>query len=653
MEKRIKELTEILNKANYDYYVLNISNVTDQEYDKYLNELQKLEEKYPEYKDSSSPTNKVGGGVIDKFMKVNHTFPMLSLSNAFNEEDIKSFVAKTNSSYICEMKIDGVSVSLIYKEGKLVQAATRGDGETGEDITHNVLTIKSIPLTLNRNIDIEVRGEIFMSKKTLIKINKEREKNNEPLLQNCRNATAGTLRQLDSKVAAKRGLDAFIYQIPDYKKHNLTTQLEALKFLNHLGFKTNPDYIFAKNDAEIISYIEKVSEVRNDLEWDIDGVVIKVNEFLSQEKLGLTSKYPKWATAYKFPSLEVLTKLKDIIFTVGRTGQITPNAVLEPVIVMGSTISKATLHNEEFIKQKDLKIGDIVAIRKAGDIIPEVIEAKIERRDNSEIEFKMITNCPICNWKLDKYENQVDHFCLNPLCPARNIEGLIHFCSKDAMNIEGLGIKIIEEFYNLGYIKNIEDIYMLKIYKEELEELEGFGKKSITKLLNNIEESKNNSLERLLFGLGIAGIGEKTAKVLAKKYYSLDNLINTTIEELIKINDIGNIIAENLVEYFTLENNIKTISKLREMKINFEYLGKKVIENDNFRDKTFVVTGTLIKFTRDEIESKIESLGGKTSSSVSKKTDVLIYGDNSGSKLKKARELNIETWDEDMFLLKI
>ena len=579
---------------------------------------------------------------------------MKSLSNVFNESEIIAFDEKIkkegiNPQYMCELKIDGLSVSLLYEKGKLVRAATRGDGTVGEDITHNVKTIKSIPLKLKKEVDIEVRGEIFMNKKTLIELNEKRKKNNQPLLQNCRNAAAGSIRQLDSKVAAERKLDNFIYHLPNPLDYNFNTHSEAIEFMKELGFKTNPNNRLVNNINELLEFIEEKGTLRPTLPYDIDGVVIKVNDIRQQQKLGYTAKYPKWATAYKFPAEEVVTKLTDIIFTVGRTGQITPNAVLEPVIVAGSTISRATLHNEDFVNERNLKIGDIVSIRKAGDVIPEVVEAKVERRTGEEKEFVMIKECPMCQTPLVKKEGQVDYFCTNTKCPARHIEGLIHFASRDAMNIDGLGDRIMEDFYNFKFIGNLADIYSLKDHAKELVRLEGFGEKSINNLLEAIEKSKENSLERLIFGLGIPHVGAKTAKVLAQKFETLDKMIESTEEELTKIPDIGGIIAKSVVDYFNDNHNRAIVEELKELGLNMNYLGKKVESNDIFANKTFVLTGSLTIFTREEASEKIELLGGKTSGSVSKKTSVVIVGENPGSKYEKAKELGIEIWTEQEF----
>ncbi len=658
IEKRIEELTNILNEANYNYYVNDEPTITDQEFDKYLRELEELEREHPELAKSDSPTKRVGGEVIDSFKKVTHEKPMMSLSDVFSESELITFDERIKKEgiepvYVCELKIDGLSVSLLYKNGVLTRAATRGDGTIGEDITHNVKTIKTIPLKLKEKIDIEVRGEIYMSKKSLERVNKERIANGEKPLQNARNAAAGSIRQLDSKVAAKRGLDAFIYHLPNPEDYGIKTHMDALKFMKSLGFKLNPNNRLVHNINEVISFINEQGEKRDKLSYDIDGVVIKVNDIEKQRKLGFTAKYPKWATAYKFPAEEVLTKLKDIIFTVGRTGQITPNAVLDPVIVMGSTISRATLHNEDYVNEKDLRIGDIVSIRKAGDVIPEVVEVKKERRTGKEVKFKMIDKCPICDTNLIKRESGVDYYCPNDNCPSRKVESLIHFASRDAMNIEGLGEKIMEDFFNFGFITTIPEIYLLQSHRTDLTRLEGYGEKSINKLLEAVEKSKENSLEKLIFGFGIPHVGSKTAKILASNYHNLDTLMKKTEEELSSIPDIGNIIARSITNFFNTEENKIMIEKLRSYGMNFNYLGKKIINNPYFSGNTFVLTGSLKLFTRNEGKEIIESLGGKTSSSVSKKTKAVIVGDKPGSKYDKAKELGIDILTEEEFKEKI
>lgn len=654
MKERMEELIEIINEADYNYHTLDNPTITDQEYDKYLRELIEIEEEHPEWIKEDSPTQHAGGKVIEGFEKVTHKIPMMSLSDVFSESEIIAFDERIKKEgitpeYMCELKIDGLSVSLLYEKGKLVRAATRGDGTIGEDITHNAKTIKVIPLKLKEEVDIEVRGEIFMNKETLKKINEERKERGEPLLQNCRNAAAGSIRQLDSKVAAKRKLDNFIYHLPNPLDYGIHTHSEALDYMHKLGFKINPNNRLVSNINEVLEFIEQKASERDSLPYDIDGIVIKVNNIDDQKLLGSTAKYPKWATAYKFPAQEVLTKLTDIIFTVGRTGQITPNAVLEPVIVQGSTISRATLHNEDYVNEKDLKIGDIVSIRKAGDVIPEVVEVKKERRTGKEQEFQMITNCPMCNSQLVKKEGQVDYYCPNRKCPARNIESLIHFVSRDAMNIDGLGDRIMEDFYNFHFIATIADIYSLKDHEKDLIRLEGYGEKSVTNLLNAIENSKKNSLEKLIFGLGIPHVGAKTAKLLAKKYKNLANLLRTTEEELNQIPDIGEIIAKSVIDYFNDDHHKAIVLELVDLGINTEYLGQEVEENIEFSGKSFVLTGSLTIFTREEAKEKIESLGGKTVDSVSKKTSVVIVGEKPGSKYEKAKTLGIPIWTEAEF----
>lgn len=652
IKKRIDELVQIINEADYNYHTLDNPTISDQEYDKYLRELFELENEYKEYIREDSPTQRVGGKVLDEFAKITHKIPMMSLSNVFNEEEIRNFDERIkkegfNPKYECELKIDGLSVSLIYEKGKFISASTRGDGTVGEDITENVKTIKTIPLKLNEDIDIEVRGEIYMSKNVFENINKNRIQNGLTPFQNPRNAAAGSVRQLDSKIAAKRKLDSFIYHLPNPEDYNIKTHNEALNFMKKLGFKVNPNNKLVDNINEVMEFINYQTENRDKLPYEIDGIVIKVNNINEQKELGFTAKYPKWATAYKFPAKEVLTRLKDIIFTVGRTGQITPNAVLEPVLIQGSTVKKATLHNENYVIEHDIKIGDIVSIIKAGDVIPAVLGPKKERRTGEEKEFKMITKCPICNSFLIKEKDQADYFCPNEHCEARKIEALIHFVERDAMNIDGLGEKIIEDLYNLKYIKNISDIYELNKYKKDIMELEGYGEKSVNNLLEAIENSKNNSLERLLFGLGIRQVGTKTAKILSKHYITLENIINATKEELNNIHDIGNIIADNIINYFKEERNLREINKLKELGLNMKYLNNsEIINNINITGKTFVITGTLSK-GRDEIKQLIEKNGGNITTSVSKKTDVVIVGEEPGSKYTKALELGITIWKEE------
>ena len=646
IENRMDELIKIINKANIDYYTYDNPTISDQEYDRYMEELIRLEEKYPSLKRDDSPTSRVGSTVISSFKKVTHEKPMLSLGDIFNEDEVISFderIKKTisNPSYVAELKIDGLSVSLLYEKGKLVRAATRGDGTIGEDITHNAKTIKEIPLTINKPIDIEVRGEIYMSKASFDKLNSEG--NN---FANPRNAAAGSVRQLDSSIAAKRNLSCFIYHLPNPEDYNIYTHNDALRFMKELGFKINPNNKKVNNITELMEYIDYWTIHREELPYEIDGIVIKVDDLNDQEKLGFTARSPKWAIAYKFPPEEVLTRVSKIIFTVGRTGQVTPSADLEPVRVMGSLIARATLHNEDYVVSKDIREGDIVSIKKAGDVIPEIVRVILDRRDGTQKKFEMIKNCPICGSLLSKKEGESAYYCLNDECDSRVQEKLDHFTSRHAMNITGFGERIVEDFYNLGYLKKVSDFYHLDKYKEELMELEGFGNKSISNLLLEIENSKNNSLERLLFGLSIRHVGEKTADILSSNYKNMDNLMNASFEDLSSIKDIGPMIARSVCDYFSSAENKELIKELADVGVNMSYL-KMVNDDTLFASKTFVLTGSLNNFTRDEAKLKIESLGGKVSSSVSKKTDVVIAGAEAGSKLTKAKEFGITIWDEE------
>lgn len=653
MKERMDELINYINKASYEYYVLDNPTITDQEYDDYYNELLSIEEKYPELKREDSPTNRVGGAVLDKFEKVTHDHPMLSFDDIFNEEEIILFDERikkvvSTAHYTLEPKMDGLSGSLIYKNGVLVRGATRGDGVTGEDITTNIKTIKSVPLRLTEDIDIEVRGEIYMSKKSFLEANREKIKSGEKEFANPRNAAAGSIRQLDSKVTAKRNLDFMAYFIPNPEDYGIKTQKESLEFLRKLGFVTNYKLNgYAKNVKDITNYIDSLSEKRDNLPFEIDGVVLKVDNLEDEKRLGFTSRVPRWGIAYKFPAKEVLTTLKEIKFTVGRTGKITPNAIFSPVHVSGSLVSKATLHNSDYCIDKDVRVGDTISIRKAGDVIPEVVEVKLDRRKEDSVPFKMIENCPMCNSVLVRKD--ANHYCKNEHCPSRKIESLIHFSSRDAMYIEGFGESIVEDFYNLGYLKNIDDFYTLDKYKDELMLLEGFGEKSISKLLESASNSKKNSLERLLFGLGIRYVGKKTAKILSKYYKTIDNLIKADFDELKSINDIGDVIAKSIVDYFSDEKNINLINRLKDLNLNMRYLGEEVnTSNENINGKTFVITGTLSR-PRDEIKEEIESLGGNVTGSVTKKTDYAIAGEKAGSKLTKANELGIKVLTEEEY----
>ena len=651
MPEYVNELIKLIEKANYDYYTLDNPTVTDREYDNWMSELIDIESRHPEIKRADSPSEKIGGEVIDEFKKVEHKYQMFSIADVFNEAEIVAFDERVrkefpNPSYVCELKIDGLAVSLIYENGIFKSASTRGNGFIGEDITHNVKTIGSLPLRLNKDVDIEVRGEIYMPIKSFNKLNEEREKNGEALFQNPRNAAAGSIRQLDSKIARSRNLDAFLYHVPDTDKK---THYEALMELKELGFIVNPNVRLVKNIEEILDYINEWSLKRDTLPYDIDGIVIKVNDIEMQKELGSTAKYPKWVVAYKFPAEEVKTKLIDIVCTVGRTGQVTPNAIFEPVKIMGSTIRRATLHNGDYINSKNLKIGDTIKVRKAGDVIPEVVSALESERNGAERDFVMPTNCPICGESLISSLSGIDLICPNELCPARNIESLIHFCDRKAMNIEGLGERIIEDFYNMKLINSIVDIYKIKDKKEELIELEGFGDKSVNNLISNIENSKNNSLEKLLFGIGIKGIGEKNAKLLAKNFHNIDNLMAASIEDINAIFDMGMILASNIYNFFRDEDNMKLINDLKEIGLNMDYLGDSVKQNEKLLNKRIVVTGTLKNYSRDEVQELIEKNGGLWSSSVSKNTFAVVVGDKPGSKYEKAKELGITIWNEEEF----
>jgi len=656
MRDRMQEIIDILNEANYNYYVLDNPTISDQEYDRYMQELISIETKYPELKKDNSPSNRVGGMVIDEFKKVVHKIPMLSLSNVFNESEILHFDDRirkenVNPNYVLEPKIDGLSVSLYYENGEFVKAATRGDGVTGEDITHNVMTIKNVPLKLKDAIDIEVRGEIYMDKDTFNSINEERKRNNMELFANPRNVAAGSVRQLDSKIAASRNLKTFIYHLPNAESYGIKYHSDALDFMKKLGFAVNDNITCVNNTNGLLDYINYWTLNRNSLPYEIDGIVIKLNNINDQKKLGFTAKYPKWATAYKFPATQVLTKLIDIKFTVGRTGQVTPNAILEPVRLMGSVISKATLHNEDYVNSKDIRIGDVVSIIKAGDVIPRVQESIKDRRNGYEKPFCMINNCPICGSKLVRKD--ASYYCKNTDCDAKKIEKLIHFASRDAMNVEGFGEQIIEDFYNMGYLNNFVDFYSLKQYKDELMSLEGFGEKSINNLLEEIENSKSNSLERLLFALGIRHVGSKTAKILARNFTNIDNIINASYDDLIMIDDIGEVIAKSIVDYFCDEDNKKIIYDFKSLGINTNYVGQDEVKDERFNGKIFVLTGTLQTFKRNDLKSIIESKGGNVTGTVSKKTNVVIVGDSPGSKYEDAVKFGIEIWNEDVLLKNI
>lgn len=655
LKKRVKELTDLLEKYNYEYYVLDNPSVSDAEFDRLMQELMLIEEQHPELKSNVSPTQRVGGQVVSEFKKIPHKRMMLSLANAFNEDDLYDFDRKVreatglkNIKYMAELKIDGLGMSLIYHD-KLLYAVTRGDGVVGEDVTSNVITIHSIPLQINLDADFEIRGEVYMPKKSLQELNQKRKENHEPLFANARNAAAGSIRNLDSKVAASRKLEAFWYYFVNASDFNIRFHSDALNYCDKLGFRTNKERRLCNGIEEVLDYIKEYTKKRSSLDYDIDGIVIKVDDMSLYDKLGYTSKTPRWAIAYKFPPEEVLTKLEDIIFTVGRTGKITPNAVLSPVRVAGSLVQRATLHNEDFIKDKSLMIGDYVYLRKAGDVIPEVVKVDKTRRDGSQKPFEMITNCPVCHQPLSKVDAM--HYCLNPNCDAKHIEGMIHFASRNAMDIEGMGEKVVEQFFNQNFFHSIDEIYELYQYRQDIISLDGWQSKSVDKLIDAIEKSKSNSLERLLFGLGIKEVGEKMAKTLASKFLSLDALIAASEEDLLEINDVGPVAASNIVKFFKNEKNMQMIEKLRQKEINFNYLGStSIASNSFFSGKRVVLTGGLNSMARNEATRILEDLGAKVTSSVSRSTDIVIAGSDAGSKLDKARELNIKVIDEATFL---
>lgn len=658
MKEKILKLRELLNKYNYEYYVLDNPTVSDLEYDSRLRELINLEEEYPEFFDPNSPTQRVGGEIVSVFNKIKHKRMMLSLANAFNEEELEAFDKRIKEimpndeiEYICELKIDGLAMSIEYENGQINYAATRGNGVEGEEVTHNIKTIKSVPLNVNEKYIFEVRGEVYMPKKSFNKLNELRKQEGENLFANPRNAAAGSVRQMDSKIAASRGLDMFVYTYVDCEQFGYYKQSEALDALDKMGFKTNPERKVCKGIKEVIEYVEKYTKLRDSLAYEIDGIVIKVNDIKLHDLIGYTMKTPKWAIAYKFPAQEVKTKLKDIIFTVGRTGKITPNAVLDPVLVAGSIISRATLHNEDFVLNKDIRIGDNVLIRKAGDVIPEVVKSIEEDRTGDEIIFTMASVCPICGGKVERKNDEAAHYCLNGECPAKKIEGIIHFASKGAMDIDGLGEKVVEDLYNLGFVKKITDIYYLDKYAQDLMKIDGYGKKSVDNMLEAIENSKKNSLDKLLFALGIDEVGAKTSKILAKRYLSIDALCEASREELISIKDIGEVMADSIYNYFHDEENLKLINELKCIGLNTLYLNNSANYKETaFKNKNVLVTGTLSSYKRNEVKDLLDDLGANVVSSVSKNLDYLIVGSDPGSKLEKAQKLGITILDEEQFL---
>ncbi|MCG1164541.1 NAD-dependent DNA ligase LigA [Staphylococcus epidermidis] len=658
VKKRVEKLHDLLNQYSYEYYVQDNPSVPDSEYDKLLRELIEIEEKYPEFKSTDSPTVRVGGEAQSSFEKVNHDTPMLSLGNAFNEEDLRKFDQRIRDSigqveYMCELKIDGLAVSLKYEIGRFVQGLTRGDGTTGEDITENLRTIHAIPLKIKEPLNFEVRGEAYMPRRSFIHLNNEKEENGEQPFANPRNAAAGSLRQLDSKLAAKRKLSVFLYSVNDLTEFNATTQSEALEELDQLGFKTNQERERVSDIEGVLNYIEKWTSKRGSLSYDIDGIVIKVNDLSQQEEMGYTQKSPRWAIAYKFPAEEVITKLLDIELSIGRTGVVTPTAILEPVKVAGTTVSRASLHNEDLIHERDIRIGDSVVIKKAGDIIPEVVKSILDRRPNESEIYHMPTHCPSCGHELVRIEGEVALRCINPKCQAQLIEGLIHFVSRQAMNIDGLGTKIIHQLYENQLIKDVADIFYLK--EEDLLPLERMGKKKVDNLLLAIEKSKEQSLEHLLFGLGIRHLGVKASQVLAERYETMDQLFKVTESELIEIQDIGDKLAQSVVTYLENSDIRSLIEKLSNKNVNMSYKGIKTTEiegHPDFSGKTIVLTGKLEQMTRNEASEWLKMQGAKVTNSVTKSTDIVIAGADAGSKLAKAEKYGTEIWTEAAFIEK-
>lgn len=655
-EKRVQELTTLLEKYNYEYYVLNQSTVSDQEFDRLMEELKKLEEEFPTLKKKNSPTQRVGGEVQSEFKKIPHKRLMLSLADIFNEDEIRDWDKRIRSilhvdevEYVGELKIDGLGMSLIYENGEFQYAVTRGDGIMGEDVTANVMTIPSIPMHVKELRPFEVRGEVYMPKASLEATNIQRRLAGETEFANCRNAAAGSIRNLDPKVAASRKLDAYWYYLVNARELDIQVHSDALNYLDELGFRTNKERRILRGADELIAYVEEMGKKRPSLGYDIDGIVFKVNNLNEYDTLGYTAKVPRWAIAYKFPPEEVTTKLLDIVISIGRTGRVTPNAILAPVRVAGSTVQRATLNNEDFIKEKGLMIGDIVALHKAADVIPEVTGPVLSRRDGTQTKWVMPANCPVCGHPLSKVKNM--HYCLNPECNSRKIEKMIHFASRNAMDIDGMGANVIEEFFAEDFLHDIPDIYHLRDHATEIKELDGWSDKSMNSLLDAIEASKKQSMERLLFGIGIKEVGEKMAKVLSKRYKNLDELAKANEEDLLKIPDVGPVAAKSIVDFFMNDKNKAEIELLRQDGLNFDYLGTDTLDvNSFFYGKTIVLTGTLTRYSRQEMTDILEGIGAHCAGSVSKKTDLVIAGPGAGSKLDKANELGIEVIDEDKAL---
>ena len=653
--KRAEELRSRLNRWSREYYVEDKPTVEDYVYDQEYAELVAIEEQYPDLITSDSPTQRVGGKVLSGFEKVTHDIPLYSLNDVFSKDELFAFDQRVQKAigrpvdYCCELKIDGLSVSLRYENGEFVRGATRGDGTVGENITENLKTVRSVPLKLKDAISIEVRGECFMPKKSFVQLNQAREAEGKDIFANPRNAAAGSLRQLDSKITAKRNLDTFLYTLADFGPMKATTQYDALEELEQIGFHTNHEKRLCHSIDEVWSFIEEYHEKRMDLTYEIDGIVIKVNDFSLQDQLGFTVKAPRWATAYKFPPEEVETKIEEIEWTVGRTGVVTPTAIMTPVRVAGTTVSRASLHNGDYIKLKDIRLNDIVRIYKAGDIIPEVAQVVLDQRPADSEPYVLPTHCPICHSELVHLDEEVALRCINPKCPAQIKEGLNHFVSRNAMNIDGLGPRVLAQMYDKQLVTDVADLY--KLTEEELLTLDKIKEKSANNILTAIHDSKDNSVERLIFGLGIRHVGSKAAKILAEHFGDLETLSKSDFESIIVLDTIGDTIADSVVTYFSNEEVHDLMSELKQAGVNFEYKGIRSSQIETidspFKEKTVVLTGKLTRFTREEAKETIENLGGKVTGSVSKKTDIVVAGEDAGSKLTKAQELGIDVWSEE------
>lgn len=657
-EKRSAELRDELNQYAHEYYVQDQPSVEDFVYDKKYQELVEIETEYPDLITPESPTQRVGGIVLEGFEKVVHDIPLYSLNDVFSKEELIAFDERVKKavghpvSYCCELKIDGLSISLKYEQGVFVQGATRGDGTVGENITENLKTVKSIPLRLKEPLSIEVRGECYMPKASFVKLNKQREEDGKEVFANPRNAAAGSLRQLDTRVAAKRNLSTFLYTLADFGPLESTTQDHALNEMSRLGFRTNPEHRVCETIDEVWEYIENFHETRDELSYEIDGIVIKVNEFDLQDELGFTVKAPRWATAYKFPPEEAQTTLLDIDWTIGRTGVLTPTAIMEPVRLAGTTVGRASLHNSDYIEKKDIRLKDTILVYKAGDIIPEVSRVILDKRPEDSEPYPIPTKCPICGSELVHFDEEVALRCINPKCPAQIKEGLSHFVSRNAMNIEGLGPRVLAQMFDKGLVSDVADLYALD--KDQLLTLDKIKDKSAENILQAIDASRENSVERLIFGLGIRHVGAKAAGILAEHFGSLEAMSKGTKEEIVSLNTIGETIADSVVTYFENEEVHELMQELVDRGVNLEYKGirqSQLAEIESpFKDKTVVLTGKLVDYTREKAKEEIQNLGGKVTGSVSKKTDIVVAGEEAGSKLTKAQNLGVEVWDEKQMI---